>query len=426
MPVRSVPSFLLSTVQQTVLLPQGSGGYGSRMATRYPRWLDRFRFEPEPTTKERTMRRNKGKPADVLELYLTLAAGGRCRRPEKRRAAARGLRFSFHLNAVEEPESDPYRHRHPAHRPVRIVVGGPGRTPSAYRAVECVAEGGGETPGGIRPRLGRRFRRGPGRIRIMGSGRADCEPGFSGATKILTRRNAGVRRRALVFFGVGASMMLAAMPAMAQDYYFLGDWPTHRAFADGTDFGVTGLYQYDVNDFSHDDGLLRDAHTNRRKYFAVYLKKNGVYDAKAEFDFQSKKWQDVFLRVQSKALFGKDIGALRIGQSKTPVGFEGNTSSSAPTFIELALPTQAVYENRRVGVDWALSRPSWLAAVGYYGGDLQGDNDGPTLAGRLAWVPRHQPGDVLHLGVTASREAPESSVNGLGLTNVPSARFRST
>ena len=233
-------------------------------------------------------------------------------------------------------------------------------------------------------------------------------------------------RHRCTFVGVTAALVLTALPAMAQDYSFLGDWPTHHAFADGTDFGVTGLYQYDVNDFSHDDGLLRDAHTNRRKYFAVYLKKNGVYDAKAEFDFQSKKWQDVFLRVQSKAVFGRDGGALRIGQSKTPVGFEGNTSSNAPTFIELALSTQAVYENRRVGVDWALSRPSWLAAVGYYGGDLQGDNDGHTLAGRLAWVPLHQPGDVLHLGVTASRESPASSVNGLGLVNVPSARFRST
>jgi len=83
-------------------------------------------------------------------------------------------------------------------------------------------------------------------------------------------------------------MMLMATPAMAQDYSLLGDWPTHHTFADGTDFGITGLYQYDVNDFSHDDGLMRDAHTNRRKYFAVYLKKKGVYDAKAEFDFQSK------------------------------------------------------------------------------------------------------------------------------------------
>lgn len=235
-----------------------------------------------------------------------------------------------------------------------------------------------------------------------------------------------MHRCMLILSSTAVAMALFALPAAAQDYSFLGDWPTHHTFTDGTEAGVSALYQYDANDFSHDDGLLRDAHTNRRKYFGVYLKKKGVYDAKAEFDFQSKKWQDVFLRVQSKALFGRDAGAFRIGQSKTPVGFEGNTSSNAPTFIELALPTQAVYENRRVGVDWTLSQPSWLAAVGYYGGDLQGDNDGHTLAGRLAWVPRHAPGDVLHLGVTASRESPTSSVNGLGLTNVPSARFRST
>lgn len=227
-------------------------------------------------------------------------------------------------------------------------------------------------------------------------------------------------------YGMAAALALVTLPAAAQDRSFLGGWPTHHVFAGGTDFGITGLYQYDVNDFSHDDGLLRDAHANRRKYFAVYLRKKGIYDAKAEFDFQSKKWQDVYLRVQSKALFGTDAGAFRMGQSKTPVGFEGNTSSSAPTFIELSLPTQAVYENRRVGLDWAWSRPSWLASVGYYGGDLQGDNDGRTLAGRVAWVPLHGPGDVLHFGLAASRESPESSMNGLGLVNVPSARFRAT
>ena len=235
-----------------------------------------------------------------------------------------------------------------------------------------------------------------------------------------------LHRCMLILSGALFAWGLVALPAAAQDYSFLGDWPTHHVFADGTDAGVGVLYQYDVNDFSHDKELLRDAHTNRRKYFGVYLKKTGVYDAIAQFDYQSKKWQDAFLRVQSKAFFGRDVGAIRIGQSKTPVGFEGNTGSSAPTFIELSLPTQAVYENRRVGVDWAWSRPSWLAQAGYYGGDLQGDNDGHTLAGRLAWAPLHQPGDVLHLGITGSRESPESSVNGLGQINIPSARFRST
>lgn len=236
-----------------------------------------------------------------------------------------------------------------------------------------------------------------------------------------------MRRRCMPLLSIAlAAMALVALPAMAEDYSLLGGWPTHHTFADGTDFGATGLYQYDADDFSHADGRLRDAHTNRRKYFGLYLKKKGVYDAIAQFDFQSKKWQDVFLRVQSKALFGKDAGAFRIGQSKLPVGFEGNTGTPAATFIEQALPTQAVYENRRMGVDWAWYRPTWLAQAGYYdGGDLQGDNDGHTFAGRLAWVPRQRPGDVLHFGFSASRESPQSSVNGQGQTNVPSARFRS-
>ena len=234
------------------------------------------------------------------------------------------------------------------------------------------------------------------------------------------------RTRIFIAMSAFAALAAAASASAAQSDSFLGDWPTHYTFADGTDFGFSGLYQYDVNDFSNDDGKLEDAATNRRKYFGVYLKKKGVYDAKVEFDFQSKKWQDAYLRLQSKGIFGKDFGAFRFGQSKTPVGLEGNTSSNAPTFIELALPTQAVYENRRVGVDWAMSQPHWLAALGYYGGDLQGDNDGRTLAGRLAWIPYNSPGDVLHFGVTASRESRDATTDGLGVVSLPSARFRST
>ena len=38
------------------------------------------------------------------------------------------------------------------------------------------------------------------------------------------------------------------------------DWPTHHAFADGTDLGLVMVYRYDVNDFSDDrlpDGTSR-------------------------------------------------------------------------------------------------------------------------------------------------------------------------
>src|SRR6185437_10865334 len=352
--------------QRAILLPQENAGHGSRMTLPCPCRLDRFPFRTQPATKERAMRRHQWMHAAVP--YLSFIAGGCCRWLEQRRVAARGLCFSFHRNALEEPGSDQYRYRHPAHCLVRIVVGDPGRTPSAYHPTGCAAEGNGEAPEATRLRPGRRLRRDPGRIRITGFDGADREPDGSGVAEVLTCSAAGVRRRAWVLFGVAAAVVLTATPAVAQDYSFLGDWPTHHAFADGTDFGVTGLYQYDVDDFSHDDGLLGDAHTNRRKYFGAYVRKKGVYDAIAQYDFQSKKWQDVFLRMQSKALFGRDIGAFRIGYSKTPVGFEGNTSTPANTFIEQALPTQAVYENRRIGVDWAWYRPTWLAQAGYYDG----------------------------------------------------------
>jgi phosphate-selective porin OprO/OprP len=223
-----------------------------------------------------------------------------------------------------------------------------------------------------------------------------------------------------------AFAVLVSCVARAGDDDWLYKWPTHLKTDDGTDIGLVLRYQYDVNDFSHDGGKLADAHTNRRKYLGFYLKKPGVYDATVYYDFQSRQWQDVFARLQSQAVFGADYGALRFGQSKTPVSLEGVTTSTQTTFIELALPSQAVYENRRVGVDWAIQRPHWLASLGYYGQNLTGRNRGHTVAARAAWVPIHEPGKVLHLGVAASQERPYGLVNALGVQQPGTASFKST
>jgi phosphate-selective porin OprO and OprP len=228
------------------------------------------------------------------------------------------------------------------------------------------------------------------------------------------------------------SLMLAALmagaftPAVikAQTYDALNNWPTHAQFSDGTDVGLVLRYQYDVNDFSHDDDKFANSHTNRRKYLGFYVKKPGVYDASVYYDFQSKQWQDAFFRLQSKAVLGDDFGAIRFGQSKTPVSFEGVTTSTQTTFIELALPSQAVYENRRIGLDWGMLRTHWLASVGYYGENMTGKNRGHTLAARAAWVPIHVPGQVLHLGVAASQERPYGLVNALGVQQPATASFK--
>lgn len=237
-----------------------------------------------------------------------------------------------------------------------------------------------------------------------------------------------MRGRGRITSGWGGPMtFLAALAASsscasASDAYdFYGNWPTHVVTGDGTDIGISALYQGDLNRFSHDDGRFQDALTNRRKYLGFYVKKQGVYDLNVQYDYQAKLWVDTYIRVRSKGLLGTDLGSFRFGYSKTPVGFEGVTSSAATTFIETALPTQAFWEGRRTGLDWAWARPSYLINLGYYfvHKDLDGNNPGHSLAGRVAWVPVNQAGHVLHLGLSASRETLEWR-NGVA----PAARLR--
>lgn len=226
---------------------------------------------------------------------------------------------------------------------------------------------------------------------------------------------------------LAALLAIASLPVAAAqpDYDWRTSWPTHYVFSDGTDLGLSLKYQFDLNRFSNDNGTYEDAQTNRRKEFGFFVRKKGVYDATAVFDFQAKTWLDVFFRLQSKALLRHDAGAVRIGFMKTPVGFEGNTSTGTTSFIETSLPMQAIYANRRIGVDWALTRKTYLVQLGYYnGGNLQGDLDGHMVAGRAAWTPLNDPGHVLHLGGSVSRETPDGTTDGRGIYTPPTARLR--
>ena len=205
-------------------------------------------------------------------------------------------------------------------------------------------------------------------------------------------------------------------------------WPPKITFADGTELSLGGNLQYDLNRFSgegYNGAALEDDDAWRRQEIGVTLKRKGVYDFGATFDFEAKTWNDVALRLETKALFGHDAGKVRIGQMKLPLGFEGNTGTRHVSMLEPSLPTQAFYQGRRSGIDWAFERAHYIANVGYFfESDLQGNNKGDTAAFRLAWTPRKAAGDVLHLGIAGSQERPVSEVNGLGATVYPSVRWR--
>lgn len=192
-----------------------------------------------------------------------------------------------------------------------------------------------------------------------------------------------------------------ALPAHALDL------PTQGTTASGIEYGAKALFQYDVNRFGNDrleTGAHRfdDEHGWRRRELAAFVRKSGVFDLTVGHDFAADAWIDNFFRIN----VGKSH-EFRLGQFKTPVGMDdGATSSSATLFIERGMSESAIYQGRRIGADWTGSPgPHWRWNLGYFtGGDLNGANEGHTTAGRVVYTPWQESGELLHLGLAASRE----------------------
>lgn len=205
----------------------------------------------------------------------------------------------------------------------------------------------------------------------------------------------------------------AAFAAPAQAYDLLNDWPTRFKTDAGVEYGVRATIQYDTNHFSDDtlpNGSARfgDLETWRRKETYLYARKNGVWELAAGYDFQAHLWVDAYFR-----LLNRKVGDFRLGQFKTPVGFEeGAIGSGSTTFLERALPVQAVNQGRRIGVDWTYENlPSWLLNAAWFsGGDLNGDNDGTTWAARAVYNPVKNDSTVVHLGAAASVEERDDEI----------------
>ena len=183
-------------------------------------------------------------------------------------------------------------------------------------------------------------------------------------------------------------------------------WPTSATVGGGVNIGVKGLFQYDFNQFNNDrlsSGVDRfdQAHTWRRQEVNLFAAKKGVFSINAGYDFQANSWVDNYVALETHA------GRFRLGQFKTPVGWEdGNISTGDVTFMERTLPEQAVYEGRRVGLEWLYQGiPHWLIQTAFFTRhDLNNDATGQTYAGRVVYNPVLTDQDVVHLGLSASRE----------------------
>jgi len=238
-----------------------------------------------------------------------------------------------------------------------------------------------------------------------------------------------------------AAALFCAFGSNAMAYDLLNDWPTKYKTEGGYEYGFKGLFQFDSNNFSGDTtnpatgaSLFDDVDAWRRKEVNFYGKTPWGLDFNVGYDYTKFNrtkagWIDNFVRYTNA-----QAGEFRLGQFKTPVGWEEASSSSATTFLERALPVQATNMGRRIGGDWLYTGiPNWLFNVAYFsGGDLNGDNKGNGPAARVVWNPiNHQPGagsreqaDVIHLGFAWSSEDRDTVENGLGATVPAAARFR--
>jgi len=203
---------------------------------------------------------------------------------------------------------------------------------------------------------------------------------------------------------VGALALLAAAPAWAADegYSLLGDWPVKAVSESGIEAGLKGNLSYDGARF--DDAAFAADDAWRRQELNAYVRKPGVFELALGYDFRNEVWLDNFVRVSGAA------GDLRIGQFKTPVGYEESAvGTTATTFMERAMPVTAFYAGRRLGVDWTYEKvPRWYFNLAVQaGGDLLGDNQGRTLGARAVFNPVKDDAQVLHLGLSASNEKRE-------------------
>jgi phosphate-selective porin OprO/OprP len=204
---------------------------------------------------------------------------------------------------------------------------------------------------------------------------------------------------------LAAALLLAlAPPAFAAG---IDDIPTSGKTDGGWEYGLKAAYQYDWNEFGNDrldSGAHRfeDVDGWRREELSAFIRKPGVFEAQVGYDFAGEVWIDNYLKFNA----GK-ANEFRLGQFKTPVGMdEAATSSAGTVFLERAAPVNAIYQGRRLGADWTWTPgPAWRVNLGYYaGGDLNGLNEGHSLGGRAVFTPRNGAQEVLHLGLSASRE----------------------
>lgn len=108
---------------------------------------------------------------------------------------------------------------------------------------------------------------------------------------------------------------------------------------------------------------------------------------------------------------GWEAGDIVFGQAKVPFSLSDVISSNDTTFIERALPVDALSPSRRMGVGFSRTPDAYTISAVAFGSSLDGDDRGRGVAARFTLAPVRTADTVVHLGIAAVIEDPRSKVD---------------
>jgi phosphate-selective porin OprO/OprP len=182
---------------------------------------------------------------------------------------------------------------------------------------------------------------------------------------------------------------------------------------------VGGRINVDAAVYDEDVAELGSGSEFRRARLSVEGDLAEDWKYKAEYDFADNDLSMKDVYVDYTGLEGFTV---RVGQAKQPFSLEELTSARFITFIERGLPN-AFATSRRIGVQLEHAADAYTFAAAIYGQEANEDagDEGLGAGARIAFAPVNEPGRLLHLGLAAALEEPETTDAG-----TDSVRFRQT
>jgi len=173
------------------------------------------------------------------------------------------------------------------------------------------------------------------------------------------------------------------------------------AHADGLSFKPTGVIYYDGVDAHPDVKPFEDVDKVRSARLGFVAKAGERWQLNVEHEFTDRSTPDAFLQ------FTPAKGhVLRLGQFKQPFLMEDATSARQTPLMEASLLGSFAL-GRRIGLSYAWSDANHAVNTAVYGKRLDGKNEGLGAAIRASRA-LHFGDDLLHLGVGASVDSPDS------------------